>query len=714
MSEVRTELIFLLICVPSANCLRHYDANLDLCAVFMELIHSVIQSVLPFMSPEYLSAHPDLALWIVFLIAFGEALLIIGLFVPSTVILVGAGTMVGTGHLEFWPVFIATAVGAIAGDQISYWAGRWYGEKLKTIWPLNRHPQLALRGEEYVRQHGGKSIAIGRFVPGVKAVVPGIVGMLGMSQLFFLTVNISSGLVWTAFHILPGVLIGQGLAIAGELSERLVIVLLLLLVILAVAGWLIRLASASLAPYLDNVLRRASLAARVSRNRTMQRFGRALSPTRPSSRLILLFAFVLLAALIMLLDLLFGWVLQGAISNMDLTTNNLLSQLRSEPGDELMVFITMLGDNAVVASLGLATVAWLLWRNAWRAALAAVVALAAAYLTTICFKPFAATSRPPSGVAVNMVDSFVFPSSHAVLAGTVFGMVALLVSVGRGRWTRALIISIFGSAIIAISFSRLYLGVNWLSDVIGGLVLAMMICSAFGIVVETLPTRKLRPVSFTAVAGTVIVVMTLGYAAPGVHANRGKYIPVELTQTLTLPQLQEPNRSNVPVRRIALAGRRNDPFAAIWVGDLTRLQSTMATAKWQERAPWIWHDGANYLNTNLKLVDLAPQPLLHEGEAAAMTAVFENVNTPDLRLVFRAYRSHVNIVVGGKTEPMYLIHLSEEQLRPSFNLFNFPNRQPASPESQEQLLGILASANGAELISQQDVNGSKPAIIVSN
>lgn len=147
----------------------------------MESIQSAIQSVLPFMSPEYLSAHPDLALWIVFLISFGEALLIIGLFVPSTVILVGAGTMVGTGHLDFWPVFIATAVGAIAGDQVSYWAGRWYGDKLKDMWPLNRHPQLLLRGEDYVRQHGGKSIAIGRFVPGVKAVVPGIVGMLGMS-----------------------------------------------------------------------------------------------------------------------------------------------------------------------------------------------------------------------------------------------------------------------------------------------------------------------------------------------------------------------------------------------------------------------------------------------------------------------------------------------------------------------------------------------------
>ena len=133
---------------------------------------------------DYFSANPEWALVIIFLIAMGEALLIIGLFVPSTAVLVGAGVLVGTGHLSFWPVIIATAVGAIVGDQISYWAGRLFGERLKTLWPLNRYPQLVAKGEDFVREHGGKSIAIGRFVPGVKSVVPGIVGMFGMNQLF--------------------------------------------------------------------------------------------------------------------------------------------------------------------------------------------------------------------------------------------------------------------------------------------------------------------------------------------------------------------------------------------------------------------------------------------------------------------------------------------------------------------------------------------------
>ena len=45
---------------------------------------------------DYFSAHPGWAIAIIFLIAMGEALLIIGLFVPSTAVLVGAGILVGT------------------------------------------------------------------------------------------------------------------------------------------------------------------------------------------------------------------------------------------------------------------------------------------------------------------------------------------------------------------------------------------------------------------------------------------------------------------------------------------------------------------------------------------------------------------------------------------------------------------------------------------
>ena len=71
---------------------------------------------------DFIGLHPTLAIAAAFLVSAGEALPIIGLFSPSTVVLVGIGGLVGLGKVSFWPVFIATILGASLGDAISYWA----------------------------------------------------------------------------------------------------------------------------------------------------------------------------------------------------------------------------------------------------------------------------------------------------------------------------------------------------------------------------------------------------------------------------------------------------------------------------------------------------------------------------------------------------------------------------------------------------------------
>jgi membrane protein DedA with SNARE-associated domain len=332
---------------------------------------------------DYFSAHPSWALAIVFLIAFGEALLIIGLFVPSTAVLVGAGILVGSGHLSFWPVFAATAVGCIMGDQVSYWAGRMFGERLKQLWPLSRYPVLVSRGETFVREHGGKSIAVGRFVPGVKAVVPGIVGMLGMNQPFFIFVNVTSGIVWTLAHILPGVLIGQGLSLAREFSGRLVVVLLVLLIILGVAGWLIRIFAASLRPYLHQVLHRLSVWARRSNNRAFHRFGKAIAPHNPRAVWVVAFGAVIVLSLIFMIDILSGLMLRQAASNLDISVANLMSELRNTPADALFIPLTMLAERPVVWAMGIAMAAWLFFWRSWRVAGILLLMLAFAEFASI-------------------------------------------------------------------------------------------------------------------------------------------------------------------------------------------------------------------------------------------------------------------------------------------------------------------------------------------
>lgn len=153
---------------------------------------------------DLVALHPALATAAAFAVAAGEALLVIGVFVPSTVVLMGIGGLIGLGKLPFWPLFLATTAGAAMGDQISYYLGHLYKARLAGLWPLSRYPNLLAAGRRYFVRHGGKSIVIGRFIPGIKAVVPGVAGMMGMGALPFTVLNLLSAAAWAAAHLLPG------------------------------------------------------------------------------------------------------------------------------------------------------------------------------------------------------------------------------------------------------------------------------------------------------------------------------------------------------------------------------------------------------------------------------------------------------------------------------------------------------------------------------
>jgi undecaprenyl-diphosphatase len=94
---------------------------------------------------------------------------------------------------------------------------------------------LIAKGEVFFAKHGGKSVFIGRFIPGVKAVVPGIAGMMGMQYRYFTIINVVSAFAWAAAHILPGMLLTHWLKSIGLSLE---IVILVGTVILA-AGFLL-------------------------------------------------------------------------------------------------------------------------------------------------------------------------------------------------------------------------------------------------------------------------------------------------------------------------------------------------------------------------------------------------------------------------------------------------------------------------------------------
>lgn len=659
---------------------------------------------------DFFTQNPGWAIAIVFLIAFGEALLIIGLFVPSTAVLVGAGMLVGTGHLEFWPVFAATAVGAILGDQLSYWAGRLFGERLKTLWPLNRYPVLVARGEDFVRKHGGKSIAIGRFVPGVKAVVPGIVGMFGMGQVYFAVINVSSGLFWALAHVLPGMLFGQVLAMAGELSERLLIVLLVLLVLLAVAGWLIRLFIGGLGPIIERGQDRFAAWAERQPGRFWPRIGAVISPAHPGSLSIILFAALAVTALIAFLHIMSSVFGQSALINTDLSIHNMMQSLRNAPADEIMTMVTMLGDGAVMGTVGIVLVLWLVWRREWRIASAAFVTILAARLFVPLMKLWLQRPRPVE--LTGLTEVFSFPSGHTTFATVTLGVFAVLVTHGLRSWGKAVVFAAVGIVVIAIAYSRIYLGAHWMSDVLGGFLFGAAMIAAFGIAIEAVPSRRLQPI------GLSIAVLLAFLAAGTIHINRDytanaeMYSPREAIVLYDQEQWESGSWAGLSRRRIDLAGRNEEKFAAQWAGDLSPLSETLAKDGWTEQGKWSWTLGLAYLDPNRSLVDLAPRPALHRGRAAEFTWTKPVAGDPNQRLVLRAWKTDVMIGKGDKTYPIYVASLMRERLRHDLNLYAVPSAVVPQPAELESFASLLRSIPGVKIVAARGLEAKDGLTLV--
>ena len=657
-----------------------------------------MENIQPYL--DFFAQHPVLAITIVFLVSVGEALLVIGLFIPSTAVLVGAGALVGTGKLPFWPVMIATIVGCIVGDQISYWAGRMYGDRLRTLWPLRNYPVLLAKGEEFVRKHGGKSVALGRFVPGVKAVVPGIAGMFGMSEAFFLSVNIVSGIFWAAMHILPGVLLGQALTMAGELSGRLVVVVLILLVVLGVAGWLIRLFAASLSPYRKAAQARIAGWAGRQNSKALKKFGTLIAPDNAGSTVFLLAIVLGLLAVLALFDLVSGLMLRQAAGNFDHALFNLFSEVRSAPADEIFVRLTMLGDETVIYAITAVMVLWLLLSKSFRAAFAtiglAVIAKLILLATSVVFS---------SPVASRMPDAFAFPSSHALMAGAVLGALAVISAQGLSRWVQALVAAICGMIVITIAFSRLYLGVNWLSDILGGLLVAAILVTLYGAIIAAFPPRHFRPL------GLVSAVFLAFLVVGGIHISRNydyyqlRYQPADKIVSLPFADFATSGSKKLAPRRIDIAGRPGEFFIGQWIGTPDALQKIVLANNFKVWPKWTWHDYLPYLDPHAPLSALSPRPALHEGLRAKLTASQTPADpNASYRLTLRAYQSNF-VAKEGQAQRIYYLSVTHEILKPHLSLLAVPSDVAATRAEAESVLAQLRAQAGVQTVSQQERNG---------
>lgn len=135
--------------------------------------------------------------------------------------------------------------------------------------------------------------------------------------------------------------------------------------------------------------------------------------------------------------------------------------------DQIMVGVTFLGNTSVLAGLIIVTTSALIyWKKRSEATVFVIAALGASGLNVL-LKDLFARDRPQLWEQIVDVQFYSFPSGHAMISLVIYSMIAYILATNFPK-LRGVFLLFLIPLVLAIGFSRLYLGVHYPTDIIAG------------------------------------------------------------------------------------------------------------------------------------------------------------------------------------------------------------------------------------------------------
>ncbi|WP_322853369.1 bifunctional DedA family/phosphatase PAP2 family protein [Marinobacter sp. X15-166B] len=364
------------------------------------------------------------------------------------------------------------------------------------------------KGEWFFHKYGGTSVVIGRFVGPVRPVIPLIAGALLMPWKKFLSYNVVSAIAWAPLYIIPGFLVGSALGSDVTLPAHFYPALAISLAVLA----LLYLVAFRLQLGLGNdsrlYTRLSRWADRHPRSRHFWHSFTSARPAGPAEFPLPSFALALVCGTLFL-----GWSLIATSTGWLTTLNEhslaLFSGLRSAATDPAMRTITLLGDPPVLIGGALMATLVLLFRGYYAAAIHALAAAFATAALVWLLKAGFAIPRPET--VFGPPDSGAYPSGHAAGITVLLSLAASFWAREKCRRQRWRIYLVFTLPMVLVCLSRVYLGVHWFTDVVGGVLLGLCICGVVRASYSRYDQIPLRAEVFTLVGLVSWVLFTAGY-----------------------------------------------------------------------------------------------------------------------------------------------------------------------------------------------------------
>ncbi len=185
--------------------------------------------------PAFLSAHTDIAYFVLFLGSYFETLIGVGFFIYGEFFFIPGALLAGAGVLNIWLVSFVLIAGGALGDTTSFYIGRRYGVSF-----FNEHNKVFnhtnyRKGKDFFEKYGTKSIFLARLLGPVSWITPFLAGVYKVPYPTFFPFNLAGVTVGIGQFLVFGYFFGSnyGAILSVFRQDALVVVLTALLVLAA-------------------------------------------------------------------------------------------------------------------------------------------------------------------------------------------------------------------------------------------------------------------------------------------------------------------------------------------------------------------------------------------------------------------------------------------------------------------------------------------------
>ncbi len=320
--------------------------------------------------------------------------------------------------------------------------------------------------------------------------------------------------------------------------------------------------------------------------------GRRFSLKHPAGLILTLGTIAAAAAVVTFLSVANAVLAKSTYAAVDQRILNLVPDIRSSGQNAFFVFFTFgtswLSAVFFLLLLGAST----LWKkqSRWLFFLFTGAAVATSLVSTVA-KRVVGRPRPDRALGLVTESSFGFPSGHTLYAVVLGGLLAyLLVRASKPYALKLAIILVSITTILLVSLSRIYLGVNYPSDVLGSLMLGLCILAVLIAALEI--NERYEVLKAWRWRASIVRPLLLAVVATLIFAGLfGARLTSLVAVSSSGPQ-QQPLRSidsstvgQLPVYSETLTGNKMEPINFIYLGTQDQIEAMFRRAGWHKADP---------------------------------------------------------------------------------------------------------------------------------